>query len=83
MRVKSAKARAFYAKDAAERRLGIKDKAGIAVAEYWTALPPKIEFEWKIREIYFEAEERLERWKNLKVLIQISAQIFKTRIIER
>jgi predicted nuclease of restriction endonuclease-like (RecB) superfamily len=41
------------------------DKAGIAVAEYWTNLPPKIEFERKIREIYFEAQERLERRKML------------------
>lgn len=41
------------------------DKAGIAVAEYWTALPPKIEFERKIREIYAEAQERLERRKLL------------------
>jgi hypothetical protein len=41
------------------------DKAGIAVAEYWTALPPKIEFERKIREIYTEAQERLERRKLL------------------
>ena len=37
------------------------DKVGIAVAEYWTALPPKVEFERKIREIYAEAQERLER----------------------
>ena len=41
------------------------DKAGIAVAEYWTALPPKVEFERKIREIYTEAQERLERRKLL------------------
>jgi len=39
------------------------DKEGIAVAEYWTALPPKIEFEKKIKEIIHEAKERLERRK--------------------
>jgi hypothetical protein len=37
------------------------DKAGIAVAEYWTQLPPKHEFERKIREILAEARERIER----------------------
>jgi predicted nuclease of restriction endonuclease-like (RecB) superfamily len=41
------------------------DKAGIAVAEYWTQLPPKVEFERKIREILTEAQERLERRKLL------------------
>jgi predicted nuclease of restriction endonuclease-like (RecB) superfamily len=41
------------------------DKAGIAVAEYWTQLPPKAEFERKIREILTEAQERLERRKLL------------------
>lgn len=41
------------------------DKAGIAVAEYWTELPPKAEFERKIREIYAEAQERLHRRKLL------------------
>jgi predicted nuclease of restriction endonuclease-like (RecB) superfamily len=41
------------------------DKAGIAVAEYWTHLPPKAEFERKIREILTEAKERLERRKTL------------------
>ncbi|GHV69640.1 DUF1016 domain-containing protein [Spirochaetia bacterium] len=40
------------------------DKSGIAVAEYWTALPPKAEFERKIKEILFEARERLERRKS-------------------
>ncbi|MCL2135502.1 MAG: PDDEXK nuclease domain-containing protein [Candidatus Bathyarchaeota archaeon] len=37
------------------------DKAGIAVAEYWTYLPPKAEFETKIKTILVEARERLER----------------------
>ena len=37
------------------------DKSGIAVAEYWTVLPPKAEFERKIREILAEAKERLDR----------------------
>jgi hypothetical protein len=41
------------------------DKEGIAVAEYWTQLPPKREFERKIGEIYVEAQERLERRKLL------------------
>jgi len=41
------------------------DKAGIAVAEYWTALPPKAEFEQKIRDIYYKTQERLERRKLL------------------
>ena len=39
------------------------DKAGIAVAEYWTELPPKKQFERKIKEIMAEAKERLERKK--------------------
>jgi hypothetical protein len=39
------------------------DKAGIAVAEYWTALPPKAEFERKIRELLQEAKERIARRK--------------------
>ena len=41
------------------------DKEGIAVAEYWTQLPSKTEFEKKINEIYTEARERLERRKAL------------------
>ena len=40
------------------------DKAGIAVAEYWTHLPPKAEFEAKIKSIMIEAKERLERRKS-------------------
>ena len=43
------------------------DKEGIAVAEYWTHLPPKQEFARKINEIYAEAVERLERRKSLPV----------------
>jgi hypothetical protein len=43
------------------------DKEGIAVAEYWTALPPKSEFERKIKEILHEARERLERRKTLAI----------------
>ena len=39
------------------------DKAGIAVAEYWTELPPKKQFERKIKEIMAEAKERLDRKK--------------------
>jgi len=41
------------------------DKAGITVAEYWTELPPKKEFETKIKEIMIEAKERLHRRKSL------------------
>jgi hypothetical protein len=41
------------------------DKEGIAVAEYWTQLPPKTELGKKINEIYEEAKERLERRKML------------------
>ena len=41
------------------------DKEGIAVAEFWTQLPPKNELEQKIKEIYQEAKERLERRKSL------------------
>jgi len=41
------------------------DKSGIAVAEFWTSMPPKAEFERKINEIMYEARERLERRKTL------------------
>jgi predicted nuclease of restriction endonuclease-like (RecB) superfamily len=41
------------------------DKAGIAVAEYWTHLPPKADFERKITELFHEARERIERRKSL------------------
>jgi vacuolar-type H+-ATPase subunit E/Vma4 len=41
------------------------DKSGITVAEYWTNLPPKEEFERKINEILIEARERLDRRKLL------------------
>lgn len=43
------------------------DRSGIAVAEYWTELPPKAVFEQKIKEIMEEAQERLERRKLLPV----------------
>jgi len=39
------------------------DKEGIAIAQYWTHLPPKMEFERKITQIYEDAKERLERRK--------------------
>jgi len=35
------------------------DRDGILVAEYWTALPPKAEFEQKIQTILIETRERL------------------------
>jgi predicted nuclease of restriction endonuclease-like (RecB) superfamily len=41
------------------------DKAGIAVAEYWTHLPPKAELERKLKEIMLEVQERLSRNKSL------------------
>ena len=41
------------------------DRAGIAVAEYWTELPPKAVFEQKIKEIMLEAQERIDRRKAL------------------
>jgi len=39
------------------------DKAGIAVSEYWTKLPPKEQFEHKLQEIMAEVRERLDRRK--------------------
>ena len=41
------------------------DKDGIVVAEYWTTLPPKKEFEEKIHMILTETRERLARRKLL------------------
>jgi predicted nuclease of restriction endonuclease-like (RecB) superfamily len=41
------------------------DKSGIAVAEYWSVLPPKKLFEKKINEMFLDARERLERRKLL------------------
>jgi predicted nuclease of restriction endonuclease-like (RecB) superfamily len=41
------------------------DKAGIAVAEFWTNLPPKSEFEKLIKNALAEANERIERRKYL------------------
>jgi len=37
------------------------DRDGIVVAEYWTTLPPKVEFEQKIHAIFTETRERLAR----------------------
>jgi len=37
------------------------DKDGILVAEYWTTLPPKAEFEQKIHTILTETRERMEQ----------------------
>jgi hypothetical protein len=36
-------------------------KDGIIVAQYWTDLPPKKEFEQKIHTILIEARERLDK----------------------
>ena len=41
------------------------DRDGIMGAEYWTALPPKKEFESKIHSLLLETQERLERRKLL------------------
>jgi predicted nuclease of restriction endonuclease-like (RecB) superfamily len=41
------------------------DEAGIMIAQYWTALPPKAEFEKKIHTILAETRERMERRKLL------------------
>jgi predicted nuclease of restriction endonuclease-like (RecB) superfamily len=41
------------------------DKEGIAVAEYWINMPPKVEFERKIREILVQAQERLARRRTM------------------
>ena len=41
------------------------DRSGIAVAEYWTDLPPKALLEEKLRIMHNEAQERLERRKLL------------------
>lgn len=41
------------------------DRDGIMVAEYWTALPPKKEFEAKIHVLVLETRERLEKRKLL------------------
>ena len=41
------------------------NKSGIAVAEYWTKLPPREQFEHKLQQIMAEAKERLERRKQL------------------
>jgi len=43
------------------------DKSGIAVAEYWTKLPSKEQFESKIQEIMTEAKERIARRKLLGI----------------
>jgi len=43
------------------------DKSGIAVAEFWTVMPPKAEFERKINLILQEAKERLDRRKALPI----------------
>jgi len=55
--LKTEEARLYYANDAVQRHLGIRD--------FWTVLPPKEEFERKIKEIFYEARERLERRKLL------------------
>jgi len=41
------------------------DKSGIAVAEYWTNLPPKAILEEKIQALLSEAQERLNRRRSL------------------
>ena len=41
------------------------DRDGIMVAEYWTTLPPKAEFESKIQTILAETRERIAQRKLL------------------
>jgi len=41
------------------------DRDGIMVAEYWTTLPPKAEFEQKIHTILSETRERLTQRRSL------------------
>ena len=43
------------------------DKDGIMVAEYWTTLPPKAEFEQKIQTILAEARERMAQRNQLLI----------------
>jgi predicted nuclease of restriction endonuclease-like (RecB) superfamily len=52
------------------------DKSGITVAEYWTKLPPKKQFEDKIQEIMSQAKERLERRKGLPISNKKQLQYF-------
>jgi hypothetical protein len=52
------------------------DKEGIAVAEYWTQLPPKKDLERKVGEILEEARERLERRKHLVGSVQRDVEYF-------
>ncbi|MCL1941598.1 MAG: hypothetical protein FWG09_06610, partial [Synergistaceae bacterium] len=47
------------------------------VAEYWTALPPKKEFEAKIHALLLEERERLERRKLFLPDIQNSVRELK------
>ena len=46
------------------------DRDGILVAEYWTALPPKAEFEQKIQTILAETRERMAQ-RNLLTLEEL------------
>jgi len=41
------------------------DKEGIMVAQYWTTLPPKEEFEQRIQSILAETKERIQRRRSL------------------
>jgi predicted nuclease of restriction endonuclease-like (RecB) superfamily len=53
------------------------NKSGIAVAEYWTDLPPKAVFEEKIKAILLEARERLGRRRSMpRGEIQRQAEYF-------
>jgi predicted nuclease of restriction endonuclease-like (RecB) superfamily len=49
------------------------DRDGIMVAEYWTTLPPKAEFEYKIHMILAETRERLAR-RNLTLTEKTRAE---------
>ena len=46
------------------------DKSGIAVAEFWTKMPPKEQFEKKINQLLTEAKERIARREQLGTATQ-------------
>jgi len=51
------------------------DKSGIIVAEYWTAMPPKADFERKIKELLAEAKERLSRRRLMPTSSEVIREI--------
>ena len=47
------------------------DRDGILVAEYWTTLPPKVEFEQKIQTILAETRERMS---NRNLIVDVTTE---------